>query len=804
MYSKKFIFLLLFVCVVTGIVGSGEKKSNKDPLKLTVDLIMRDPVWIGSSPGNPYWSEDSKNIYFRWNPEQAESDSLYMISRKGGKPRKVTFAEREKLSPRSGDYNLKRTKKVFSRNGDLFILDLAKNEEFQITKTGENESNPQFSKNEQKIFFFRNTNLYQWFMKDGKVVQLTNFRKGSIRTERPESGSAQEKWLKQEELKLIRVLKERKERSDLSRKRRDAQRQEDLKDIYISSKRVQGVQISPNEDFITFFLITSPKGNKRTIVPNYIVETGFSADIPARTKVGTQQSTYEFRIYDIKKDTLFYVTADQIPGISDQPEYRKDYNKIKSAENDNKEKNTKKKKTKNRGVRFQGPYWSEDGLHSIVIAGSQDNKDRWILALNPKTGELKNLDRQHDDAWIGGPGVRYGSVGWLPDNRRFWFQSEATGYSHLYTVDVVSGDIKQLTKGQFEVFNPQISKNKKYWYFTSSQVHPGERHFYRMPINGGKPVQITSLEGSNQISLSPDEKTLAVRYSFSNKPWEIYIMPNKPGAKPGQKISLVSEQFSSYPWRIPEIIQFSAGDGANVYARLYRPENPVNNGPAVIFVHGAGYLQNVHKWWSSYFREYMFHNLLVDNGYTVLDIDYRGSAGYGRDWRTAIYRHMGGKDLSDQVDGARLLIEKYNVNPKSIGLYGGSYGGFITLMAMFNEPDVFACGAALRPVTDWAHYNHGYTSNILNVPYADSLAYVKSSPIYFAEGLKGALLICHGMVDTNVHFQDVVRLAQRLIELGKDNWEVAIFPVEGHGFREPSSWTDEYKRIFKLFEENLK
>ena len=114
--------------------------------------------------------------------------------------------------------------------------------------------------------------------------------------------------------------------------------------------------------------------------------------------------------------------------------------------------------------------------------------------------------------------------------------------------------------------------------------------------------------------------------------------------------------------------------------------------------------------------------------------------------------------------------------PKRIGVYGGSYGGFITLMAMFTTPDVFAAGAALRPVTDWAHYNHGYTSNILNVPQKDAEAYRKSSPIYFAEGLKGALLICHGMVDTNVHFQDSVRLAQRLIELRKENWELAAVP----------------------------
>jgi dipeptidyl aminopeptidase/acylaminoacyl peptidase len=185
-------------------------------------------------------------------------------------------------------------------------------------------------------------------------------------------------------------------------------------------------------------------------------------------------------------------------------------------------------------------------------------------------------------------------------------------------------------------------------------------------------------------------------------------------------------------------------------------------------------------------------------------VDYRASAGYGRDWRTAIYRFMGGKDLDDHVDAARWMAKEHGVDPKRIGIYGGSYGGFMTLMAMFTAPDIFAAGAALRPVTDWAHYNHSYTSNILNLPQKDSEAYRRSSPIYHAAGLKGALLICHGIVDTNVHFQDTVRLVQRLIELRKENWELAVYPVEDHGFVEPTSWADEYKRILKLFEANLK
>jgi dipeptidyl aminopeptidase/acylaminoacyl peptidase len=245
-----------------------------------------------------------------------------------------------------------------------------------------------------------------------------------------------------------------------------------------------------------------------------------------------------------------------------------------------------------------------------------------------------------------------------------------------------------------------------------------------------------------------------------------------------------------------------------VPARLYTPHSvgaqPDPRRPAVVFIHGAGYLQNAHRYWSSYFREYMFNHVLASRGYVVLDVDYRGSAGYGRDWRTAVAGHMGGKDLDDIVDAAGYLVAEHGVDPKRIGVYGGSYGGFLTLMALFTSPDTFAAGAALRPVTDWAHYNHPYTSNILGQPPKDAEAYRKSSPIYFAGGLKSALLICHGMVDTNVHFQDSVRLAQRLIELGKEDWELAAYPVENHGFTEASSWTDEYKRILALFERKLR
>ena len=381
---------------------------------------------------------------------------------------------------------------------------------------------------------------------------------------------------------------------------------------------------------------------------------------------------------------------------------------------------------------------------------------------------------------------------------------------HLYTVDVAApgASPKQLTSGKWELASVDLSPDKKTFYLTSTEAHPGERHVYTMSTDGGARTKLTSMVGSSNAEVSPDGKMLGVIYSAATKPPEVYLMANEAGAKMTQVTTSTSDAWRSYKWVDGTLLTFAARDGAQVYARLYTPEmvgakrHP--SAPAVVFVHGAGYLQNAHKYWSSYFREYMFHHLLASKGYVVLDVDYRASAGYGRDWRTAIYRHMGGKDLEDIVDGANFLVKSHKVNPKHIGVYGGSYGGFITLMAMFTTPDVFAAGAALRPVTDWAHYNHPYTSNILNEPQDDPEAYRRSSPIYFADKLKGALLIAHGMVDVNVHFQDSVRLAQRLIELRKENWELAAYPVEDHGFEKETSWADEYKRILKLFEQNLK
>ncbi len=789
---------LLFFLLCTG-----EYAYAQQIAPLTVEKIMRDPKWMGVAPGNFRWTADSKTLYFNWNPENKPKEELFKISATGSKPVKAAEKEDEKLLGLNYTYNADHSLGLVEKSGDIYLQNFKTGKETRLTNTLERENSPVFLNN-GNIVYQAGDNLFEVNLKSAETSQITNFIKGK-KPGRSEAKQAteQDKWLKAQQTELFDIIKKRNAES------RNANRggrgrfgttdtdNKPLKELYTDDRFLNGIVISPDGRFVTYKLTTPAQNNHNTVVPNYVTASGYTEDIAGRAKVGENENVSQAFIYDTQRDTIYSILTSTIPGIKDLPDYLKDYPK---------DLDTLKKKNADRPVNLFGPLWNDNGSMGIVVATSTDNKDRWILKLDATTGKLTLLDRQRDEAWIGGPGISsyyQGNTGWI-DNSHFYYQSEATGYSHLYVVNVATGDKKQLTSGKWEVQTLQLSKDRSTFYLKANKEHPGITNFFKIAVNGGELVQLTSMKGLNDITLSPDEKYLAINYSYLNKPSELYLQTNKAGAKAVKITQSTSAEFDSYKWREPDMVSFKNRYGADVYARVYKSDNPHPNHPAVVFVHGAGYLQNIHFGWSTYFREFMFNNLLADNGYTVIDIDYTASSGYGRDHRTGIYRHMGGKDLTDQVDGVKFLVEKYGVNPKHVGLYGGSYGGFITLMAMFNESDVFTSGAALRSVTDWAHYNHGYTSNILNEPFNDPIAYKRSSPIYFADKLKGNLLMAHGMVDVNVHFQDIVRITQRFIELGKNNWELAVYPVEDHGFVEPSSWTDEYKRIFKLYEHTLK
>jgi dipeptidyl aminopeptidase/acylaminoacyl peptidase len=847
------ISIILLLLPQTIIAQQATSPPTPKRFELTVDSIMRGAALVGYEPTSVRWSQDGGRVYFRWKaatePRLKEFDT-YVVNRDGTNLRKLSEEEAKNAPPANGELSKDKKWTIFADEGDIYLYDHARGARRQVTRTVETETNPHFTRDGRCIYFTRQNNLYVLSLEGGLLEQLTDIRvgggggggggqrQGGVGESPPQTrGTESQEVLKREERELLEAVRERAARREEQEAKRKAR--ERRKPFQIAAGQVvSNLTLSPDGAYVVAVVAEQAAAAKTTIVPNYVTESAYTEDIQSRTKVGDAQGRTRMYVISVETGDARSVEHGQRMETAPVVRTRTEQNATEQAERERgaqtqtppqadagqqqsqaqtqgqqqgqqtpprtqTESTTGQTSTqaRERDVQLFGLQWSEDGQRAALLARSADNKDRWVLLLDPATAKTRVLVTLHDDAWTDGPGAF--TLGWLPDNRRVYFESERDGFAHLYTISIDAGaQPVQLTRGAFEVSDVRLSADKTKFYFTSSEGGFAERHLYSMPVDGGARTLLTRMAGHNEADISPDERMLALVSSYSNRPPELYLAASAPLSQPKQVTTSPIPEFFTYNWLDPPLVAIRARDGQTIHARLYKPER--QNGAAVLFVHGAGYLQNAHKWWSSYYREYMFHHLLLERGYTVLDIDYRGSAGYGRDWRTGIYRHMGGKDLTDHVDAVRYLVAEHHIDAKRVGLYGGSYGGFITLMAMFTEPDVFAAGAALRPVTDWAHYNHPYTSNILNLPQSDLEAYQRSSPIYFAEGLRGALLICHGMVDTNVHFQDTVRLTQRLIELRKENWELAPYPVEDHAFERDTSWADEYKRILKLFTENLR
>lgn len=764
--------------------------------QLELKQIMAGNDFIGHQPSDIVWSPNSQVVYFKWKHDKEVMAPYYEYSILTKKYRKLEPSETH-LLPVNG---------FISDDLYSWILFQKGNELYEWTSSSVKNIYSKFSYfsvhtvlDKNRLLLTEGDNLFLFDKASFTFRQITNFQKGNKPAE-----SDQTSFLETQQEELFEIVRSDKNKAENRKKFNTDHAVKKLSPVYLEGKYLSFISINPQLTYVIFGLDKYPE-DKPTHIEEYVTADGYSRSVNARAKVGSADPTHELFVWNLESDTCFELKIDNLKDVKRKPEYLKEY-ATDISNYDPFYAEPKKVIFLDHGFNNAGDKW-------LVEMKSYDCKDRWIAYYNTSENTLTDFEHQHDETWIGGPGIsgwksESGNVGWI-NNDQVYYQSEATGFSHVYLADFDPKEGKsvikktQLTEGNFEVHQAILSRDKTKFFITANKNHPGNREFYSLDIASKKMVPVLTQDGNHDVFISPDEKWLAVSYSYKNKPWELYLAPMKENTSMTQITNSTSTEFNSYNWRSPEVITFKATDGTTVYARIYEPQQEKKNGAAVMFVHGAGYLQNAHNWWSTYHREFMFNNLLADKGFTILDIDYRASEGYGSKFRTDIYRHMGGKDLSDYLDGRKLLIEKYGIDSTRIGIYGGSYGGFITLMALLTEPGKFACGAALRSVTDWAHYNHDYTVNILNTPETDPNAFKKSSPIYFADGLQDHLMMLHGMEDDNVQYQDVVRLSQRFIELGKTNWDLIGYPIEPHGFVETSSWTDEYRRILELFEEEL-
>lgn len=764
---------------------------------------MSDPDWIALSPEGAYWAENGKSIYFSQKREKQNNYRLMQVSLDDLTTNKVDVQQELLVDSRGGDYNHDHSAKVFTRDGDLFFHDLTSNKVLPLVRTHNREQDAKFLLDGRIAYRSEN-----------RILTIDKATGISLELAAIESEDAPKTWeepkdfLGSQQRRLFDYVRQEQDQKQQNKKIEE-QKIKGLptpKSIYIGkNKRVTQASLSPNGRYL--FLATDAQSQRRQDnMPEFVTENGYVENRMVRPLVGQVPVENEtFYVYDLEEDKLHELDKSTLSGIDKDPlkKLKRQAAKMKG------EKFKDDKKLRDVYIHDwygDGLVWSQDGNRLALTLMSFDNKDRWLAEVDFANFKLKELHRLTDPAWVNERS--FNEKGWMPDNSTFYFLSEESGYSHLY-VKADGRRAKALTKGDFEVSDLTLSKEGGYFYFKANKDHPGIYNIYKVNSRTGKLTKVTDLQGVVDYQLSPDETRLLLTYSTRTRPQELYLHEMASG-KLTQLTKTVSKQFAAYPWQEPEIVAVPSSNVKRpIYSRLYLPNdfdpNREQPYPVVMFVHGAGYLQNAHYGWSLYFREFMFHNLLANQGYIVIDMDYRASQGYGRDWRTAIYRQMGSPELEDLIDGKQWLVKNYHADPKRVGIYGGSYGGFMTFMALFKAPGEFAAGASLRPVTDWASYNHSYTSNILNTPEVDPEAYNRSSPIEFADGLSDPLLIAHGMVDDNVFFKDSVRLVQRLIELEKTNYfETAIYPVEPHGFRQPSSWLDEYTRIYNLFEKHVK
>jgi dipeptidyl aminopeptidase/acylaminoacyl peptidase len=761
---------------------------------ISLDQAMAHPDWIGTPVETAWWSWDNKQVFYKQKRRDSQLRDTFQAT--PGKPRLVGDIEMAAMDGAAVSYNRERSRALLLRNGDLFERDLKTGALTQLTRGSNGLAAPQYSADERSVQFRVNHEWLSWNRADRLISPVA-----APRAVKDPAAAPDDDAMRTLQLRLITTLKRQKDDRDASRDRAEEERRADStrapSPIYLGDKVViDGSALSPDGRWL--IVVTAPKASEKGRVgklPRYVTESGYEEFDDQRTRVGRNlPMQHTVKLIDLASRSVKDLSFDVLPGVATDP-----LASLRAAQKIDPLKGNRSVRVADDGEAIR---WNASGTGVAVMLRAVDNKDRWIATVDLAGAKLKPVHRISDTAWVNNANSQFD---WLPDNSTLWFQSEESGYAHLYTLGA-DAKPRALTQGKWEATRIQWTSDGATAYMLCNPNNPGSYEVCAVSAKGGALREITALGGVENYTLSPDQRKLLLHYSSSYTPIQLATVGVGGGAV-SKLTDTRTPEYKAREWIEPDYVAVPSTHGAGeIWAKLYRPARleAGRKYPIVMFVHGAGYLQNVSKRYPVYFREQMFHNLLVEKGYIVLDMDYRASKGYGRDWRTAIYRQMGFPELEDYVDGLNWMVANHQGDAKNVGVYGGSYGGFMTFMALMREPGKFKSGAALRPVTDWTTYNHEYTANILNTPDIDPEAYRKSSPIEYADQLKGHLLISHGMVDDNVFYQDSVRIAQRLIELKKDNWELASYPLERHAFVQPESWYDQYRRIYQLFERTLK
>jgi dipeptidyl-peptidase 4 len=454
--------------------------------------------------------------------------------------------------------------------------------------------------------------------------------------------------------------------------------------------------------------------------------------------------------------------------------------------------------------------WLPDGKTIAIQRESRDQRRLDLLFADIATGKTRVVLTETSNSWIG----LNDELTFLDKVREFVWVSERDGFPHLYLYDYEGRLLRRLTAGDWSVDDfrgraiKAVDEAHRLLYFTATAKSPLERHLYRVSLDTEDPSKldrITREDGLHSIVMPPDGSFYVDTFNSIDQPPQVGLHASDGALTTYLIENRLNEQHPDAPYAadnsVPEFGTLAAADGQQLHYRLFKPLHfdPKKRYPAIIDVYGGPGVQRVLNNWSGS----SFTQILTRAGYVVFQLDNRGTAFRGTAFQSPIHGKLGEVEVADQVVGARWLGSQAFVDPARIGVWGWSYGGYLTLMLMFKAPELFHAGISGAPVTDWTLYDTHYTERYLNKPQENSAGYEASSVLPYAKDLHGNLLIMHGMADDNVLFLNSTKIFRRLQDLGKP-FEVMVYPGGKHGLIRQHDGRHAYATILRFFSENMR
>jgi dipeptidyl-peptidase 4 len=442
--------------------------------------------------------------------------------------------------------------------------------------------------------------------------------------------------------------------------------------------------------------------------------------------------------------------------------------------------------------------WLPDSKRLAIQRLNREQTILDLLLADTSTGKSSTLLTEKDQYWIN----LSDDLHFLKTSNRFLWSSERSGYRHLYLYDLSGKELAQLSKGEWEVTRVEaVDEAKGFVYFSSTEKSPLERHLYRVAFDGSGFSRLTKEPGVHGINLAPSAAAYLDTYSNASTPprQDLYRAD-------ASKIAALNEnkvpELEQYHLSPVEFLTVRSHDGVQLNCLLIKPPdfNPAQKYPVLVYTYGGPHAQVVMNAWGG--NNLLWHQLMAQKGYLIFALDNRGSAGRGHLFEAPLHYRLGAQELSDQRDGVEWLKAQPFVDGSRIGIWGWSYGGHMTLHAMFDVPGLFKAGFAGGPVTNWRYYDTIYTERYLGLLPQREQGYKESSPVEAAGKLQGKLLIAHGTGDDNVHYSNTLALIDELIARGK-YVEVMALPGRGHGVTDPPARRVLWERVTQFFLDNL-